>query len=173
MYLRGVMQGDIAKELQLSHATVSRDLALLQKEWQTARLYDMNEAKNKELARIDVLERTYWDGWERSKLDAEAETEAISSPGNTVLLHSSRGQNGDPRFLQGIMTCIERRCSILGIDAPKRADLTSGGEKMSWAKFVNARVIVMNQPQAQLPDPDSSAALLPDEKLVDAATTDS
>jgi hypothetical protein len=30
------------------------------------------------------------------------------------------GQAGNPAFLAGVLTCIERRCSILGLDAPKR-----------------------------------------------------
>jgi hypothetical protein len=30
------------------------------------------------------------------------------------------GQAGSPAFLAGVLTCIERRCAILGLDAPKR-----------------------------------------------------
>ena len=33
------------------------------------------------------------------------------------------GQAGDPRFLDGVLKCVERRCSILGLDAPKQFKL--------------------------------------------------
>ena len=31
---------------------------------------------------------------------------------------------GDPRFIDGILRCIERRCAILGIDAGKKTAFT-------------------------------------------------
>jgi hypothetical protein len=30
-----------------------------------------------------------------------------------------KGQAGDAAFLQVILTCIQRRCDLLGLDAPK------------------------------------------------------
>ena len=37
----------------------------------------------------------------------------------------TEGRIGDPRFLTVLDNCIERRCKILGIEAPKRLDLSS------------------------------------------------
>jgi hypothetical protein len=38
------------------------------------------------------------------------------------------GQVGDPRYLDGVLKCIDRRCAILGIDAPKKIAGPTGGD---------------------------------------------
>ena len=54
----------------------------------------------------------------------------------TVLKETQKGQErsvmteertGDPRYLDGVMRCIERRCHLLGLDAPAKLDLGQGG----------------------------------------------
>lgn len=102
LYLQGRLQADIASELGLSEATVSRDLKALHKEWLAGSRIGFSKAKARELAKIDRLEREYWEAWKRSRIE---------------------GQAGDPRFLAGIQWCIERRCKIMGIDAPTKMDL--------------------------------------------------
>lgn len=42
---------------------------------------------------------------------------------------------GDPRYLAGVQWCIEIRCKLLGIEAPKRVDVTSAGEKIEFKGF--------------------------------------
>ena len=127
MYLHGVLQADIADELHIDQSTVSRDLKALQDEWRASSLVDINEAKARELARIDELERTYWEGWERSKRDAETKrSRATDVPGKGRQYEvdtTVEGQTGDPRFLDGVQRCIERRCRLLGIDAPSKVSV--------------------------------------------------
>ena len=141
LYLQGWLQVDIAKELSIDQATVSRDLKAIQKEWLKSALIDFNEAKARELAKVDKLERTYWAAWERSCEDAETTTRKTKGKVTKVQIEVGReeegkvvlerpaeatrtlkGQAGDPRFLQGVERCIERRCKILGIDAPVKMD---------------------------------------------------
>ena len=128
MYLHGVLQADIADELHIDQSTVSRDLKALQDEWRASSLVDINEAKSRELARIDELERTYWDGWQRSKEDAEIQrTRATDTQRGGKRYEAGtekRGQVGDPRFLAGVGWCIERRCKLIGIDAPTKQEIT-------------------------------------------------
>lgn len=148
LYLRGWLQADIAAELKIDQSTVSRDLSALQEEWRQSTLVDLNEAKSKELAKVDQLEREYWEAWERSKENAEVEvTEQIGTrrklkqgekdtgepaivPERLKKYKRVEGQSGNPSFLAGIQWCINKRCEILGLNAPKNVDLTSGGEKI-------------------------------------------
>jgi len=145
MYLHGRLQVDIADELHVDQSTVSRDLKALQDEWRASSLVDINEAKARELARIDELERTYWDGWQRSKEDAEIKrTHVLDGPEKGRRYQAwteSRNEYGDPRFLTGVGWCIERRCKLIGIDAPQKQEITGpdGGpqhvifeEKANW-----------------------------------------
>ena len=127
MYLQGMTQTDIARELTLSQPTVSREIKVLIQEWKVERVYDINEAKARELAKVDNLELEYWEAWKRSQSDAVTKTKkAIQEKGSTKQQAEERveGQVGDARFLAGVQWCIERRCLILGVDAPKKTELT-------------------------------------------------
>jgi len=127
MYLRGELQADIAKDTGLTESMVSRDLKALQDEWRASSLIDIDEAKAKELARIDELERTYWQAWARSQEDAEIErtkvTDGLKEGKRYEAGKETKGQVGDPRFLQGVQWCIERRCKVIGIDAPTKQEI--------------------------------------------------
>ena len=127
LYLQGWTQTAIAAEIGMSQQTVSRDLKALHKQWVEAALMDLNEAKARELAKIDRLEREYWDAWERSCQDSETERvkQRKTEDGKEVRegVKVTKGQAGDASFLRGIQWCIERRCKILGIDAPDKHDL--------------------------------------------------
>ena len=128
LYLQGRIQADIGEELDINQSTVSRDLQALQEEWKNSSLIDIDEAKAKELAKVDRLEREYWDAWERSCEDEETKRlEGTLAAGEekgktTKQVVTRKGQAGDPRFLTGIQWCIERRCKILGIDAPAKQE---------------------------------------------------
>lgn len=119
LYLKGWLQVDIAKELNVDQSTISRDLAYLIEEWQAAALYDFNEAKARELAKINLLEETYWAEWMTSKAPIVKRKTVKKVDGQTteVTQDVSLG-TGDPRFLQGVQWCIDRRCKLLGLDAP-------------------------------------------------------
>ena len=131
MYLSGTVQSEIADELAVNQSTISRDLKALQKAWLESALVDLDEAKARELAKVDNLEREYWTAWERSCEDAETVRQKGAPGAEGIKTESiektSKGQAGDPRFLAGVQWCIERRCKIIGIDAPTRSELTGKG----------------------------------------------
>ena len=123
-YLRGCLQADIAIELGLSEATISRDLQVLHGEWLKSGLIDYNRAKAQELAKVDALEREYWGAWERSKGKAIRMRGQKKVNGQTIVnTTEADNRDGDSRFLAGVQWCIERRCKILGIDAPGKYDV--------------------------------------------------
>jgi predicted transcriptional regulator len=127
LYLRGELQADIAKVVGISQATVSLDLASLRGEWLASSLMDFNDRRAQELAKVDDLEREYWTAWKRSQQDAEVKTQKmIDRPEGQSKEAQKRteGQTGDPRFLVGIQWCVNKRCELLGLDAPKKAEIT-------------------------------------------------
>lgn len=141
-YLRGAYMSQIADELEVDTATISRDLAELRKEWLERSINHIDQKKAIELAKLDQLELTYWDAWVRSQRDAESETmEQIGVAkgadgqiiGDRVKKTKKReGQAGDPRFLDGVLKCIAKRCELLGLDAPKKTDITSKGGPVTF-----------------------------------------
>ena len=76
--------------------------------------------KRIELDRIDVVERNAWEGWENSKRDT-----VKTGPGKYSETEVTTTSNsGNPRFLEIVIKCIERRCRLLGIDAPIQAEIS-------------------------------------------------
>lgn len=134
-YLRGKTQMDIAAALGITQQQVSQDIKELRRRWREAGIRDINAAQEQELAKIDNLEVEYWRAWERSCAAAVTETKRQSKRGEADTKEQqivTKDQIGDPRFLQGVQWCIERRCKILGFDAPVRQDVTSGGAALTF-----------------------------------------
>jgi hypothetical protein len=133
LYLQQRTQAEIAREVGVNQGTVCRDLKAIQAEWQRQRLDDFTQAKLRELARIDQLEREYWEAWERSCQKREqTHQEKTSAPMGDRLKAGTRteGRDGNPEFLRGVERCIEMRCKITGaFAAVKIAPTTPDGEE--------------------------------------------
>jgi hypothetical protein len=114
MYLEQMTQREIAAELGISQRVVHRDLAEVRRRWRESSIIDMNEARVRELARVDQLERMYRDGYERSC--QEKIVTRVEREGNTIKTIVQREQLiGNAAFLNGILHCIDQRCKILDI----------------------------------------------------------
>lgn len=144
LYLGGESQHKIAAALQVSQATVSRDLEYWFQIWKTEAIDDIWEQKLTELRRMDRLEAAAWRAWERSCQDEETRHveqsagitklvkraitktladgsterqevyESIPIPDQQKTWKTIRGQAGDPRFLERVGWCIQKRLEIMG-----------------------------------------------------------
>lgn len=146
LYLQGKLQSDIASLIGISQATVSRTLEKLRALWLEQSVANRGAMVALELAKVDNLELQYWQAWQASQEPKrETTTRSISLPPKKgkkgkelppkIDFTIERGEkvierDGSHAFLDGIQWCIERRCELLGLDAPKRADLTTGGKEI-------------------------------------------
>jgi hypothetical protein len=162
LYLKGEYQSDIAAQVGISQGQVSKELAILQAEWQTSALIDINEAKARELAKIDALELVYWQAWERSQLDAESEitkmqgappkpNETSPAPAKLETQKKREGQSGNPAFLSGIQWCINKRCEIIGVNAPVKSEVENKGITKVLIEYADNN----NNPAKTTPGADS------------------
>lgn len=135
-YLQGEMQAEIAQSFGVSQVQISYDLKAIRAAWLASTVRDFDAARAEELARIDTVEREYWLAWERSKLDKEVAIqeqndepivlkdakgkESLDTKRRKRVSLRKEGQSGNPAYLAGILACIDKRCQILGLDAPKR-----------------------------------------------------
>lgn len=130
LYLSGKTQTEIAAAESVNISQISRDLKAIRQEWRASTLLDFNEAKNRELAKIDALETEYLKAWQRSigthtafKIEyngfapLEGEPPEVSSEIRQAVKRTENTErlNGDPRYLSGVQDCITQRCKILGI----------------------------------------------------------
>lgn len=132
LYLQGWTQAAIAVEEGVDQSQISLDLTEIRKDWKASTLFDFNEAKTKELARIDLLESTYWTAWEASKtplkkkqtklrgevLQADMKNPQKQQAKALETTEATEERLGDPRYLDGVLKCIQKRVEILGLDAP-------------------------------------------------------
>lgn len=137
LYLQGWLQAEIVQETGLSQSTISRDLISLHAIWLKDSVADVGKRRAGELAKIDALEIVNWEAWLNSKKDQEtivrkSKGTVTRQKGNdgkfasvepAEVTRTTKGQAGNPRFLEGVQWCIDRRIKILGLDAPARLDI--------------------------------------------------
>lgn len=126
MYLSGKTQAQIAQKWGVTQQTISLDLKWIHAEWVANAQINFGEAKARELARIDRLEREYWQAWERSvgiheKRLSESKTGEASYERDQVV---SEELVGDARYLDGVRWCIEQRLKIFGVYAAEKYELS-------------------------------------------------
>jgi DNA-binding transcriptional ArsR family regulator len=120
-YTQGETQWKIGMDLGITQQAVSVHLEAIHAAWLASAIQDFDARKAQELAKTDLVELTFWQGWERSCQDKEVR---ITKPkrGTSPKDVSVRlePQAGNPVFLDGVLRCIERRCKLLGLDAATR-----------------------------------------------------
>lgn len=115
----------------LHHTQIFWDLKIIYKEWKEQRSEFIEEKIELELAKLDKIEMECWEAWERSKegrrktvIDG-GEINQPGMPGGKLREREVETTFGDTRFLDIIQKCMERRASLLGLNAPTRS-LTIG-----------------------------------------------
>lgn len=125
LYLKGWFQSRIVDHLakgrsyRISQQTISNDIAELRKRWMASSVRNFDEAKANELAKIDHLEMTAWQAYEASMkpIIKQRTSKKVDGQVTEATQEATRGY-GDPRFLDMIYRCIDKRCKLLGLDAP-------------------------------------------------------
>jgi hypothetical protein len=96
------------RKYTLSHQAIKLHIDALLAEWRKNRIEDMDLAIQAELEKLNLIESEAWEAWENSKLSE-------SGP-----VH---------QYLDKVEKCINRRCVILGMEAPRKqaisADVTT------------------------------------------------
>lgn len=103
----------------LSSKQVWYDLRLIRERWVKSGLRDFDRAQAQELERIDRLEQEHWAAWRM-----------VDPTDRTA-----------PSYLAGVMKCIERRCKILGLDAPEKQQLSGEVGMFDLAEWERQRAV--------------------------------
>jgi hypothetical protein len=123
LYVQGQSQRMIAQQVGVTQQQVSYDLKAIQKTWLASTLRDFDAAKAEQLAKIDQAESAYWAAWERSQTPREVTTtkEVTGDFPRTETTTRLETPVGDPRFLDGVLKCIQQRCDLLGLSSSAEA----------------------------------------------------
>lgn len=142
LYCRGKTQAEIAEILGLSRQQIGYDLRDIQNRWEQAAVAKIDKRKARERGRLEHLLSVAWQAWERSCQDAEgthvktvkgrAAANGTLLPDLTTLEKTTKGQAGDPRFLERVHACITKLCELEGLDAPKKTAFTTPDGEDEW-----------------------------------------
>lgn len=124
LYLQGKTLAEIGAVVQVHYSTVSRDLEWIRGEWLDSAIRDFDEARSLELAKIDALEREYWEAWQRSQKKREVSKITRGPDGDRTELRQEQ-MVGNPLFLAGVERCIAKRCELLGLNTAPAAPLNT------------------------------------------------
>lgn len=117
----GWNQFQIADKVGTDRSTVSRDLKMLEQRWKKEAVDEIAALKARELIKINNLEREAYDAWEKSKSEKVTKAKKQSGQSESARIELStklEGTFGDKRYLDTVQWCIDRRCKLLGLDAP-------------------------------------------------------
>jgi len=126
-YLQGKPQREIAELMGFSIGVVNREIEAIRQAWAESPLINFNEAINRELARLDLIEREAWAAYERSKEPREIRTQSGGEGLPARATISRQNQNGDEKYLRIALECVDRRIKLLGLEKLS-VDVTSNGE---------------------------------------------
>jgi len=120
--LAGNNYSEIAASLGVSLRTVHRDLSEVLTEWRENAISDIDQLQAIELARLDKVEAEAWKAWERSIGTTKKTRKGITAQGE-VDLEILEEINGDPRYLEKVLVCVQKRIAIFGLEKPIKVDL--------------------------------------------------
>lgn len=155
------------KNEHITPAQVANDIEFMRNMYLEQGLEDYNIYRNQILDEINMLQRTYWKGYDlsrRSKITIESESVVDNEeydilreeglglrPDEDIFNRNIRAREetraeGNPAFLQGVQACIDRKSKIYGIDAPNKVALTDP----SGTKEASSAVELMKQRMDEL-----------------------
>lgn len=128
LYVQGYSQAKIAEQIGVSREQIKYDIKEIREKWVESQIDNFEAYKAEEIRKINALEREAWEGLRRSIAERKRtriEDRDSEDKGKTKIRSVTvEERDGDPRFMQIIATCIDRRCKIRGIDAPTKQELS-------------------------------------------------
>lgn len=145
MFLRGGQYREIAKALNernaklgldytVGHTMVYHDIKKTLIQWKKEQMSDMSDYVAAEIKKLDRIENEAWNAWDKSKSPLKRTKERNSKKPNKMDAEMNEPDyygyseetieetSGDPRFLDILLNCQQRRAKLLGFDAPSKVD---------------------------------------------------
>ena len=138
MPLKGMPQHKMAEQLAVTAAQICYDLRIITAEWQKNTLSDIEAIKAIEIEKINKTEYEAWEAWERSKSDRQTTRTGTNNNGSYEETVTSTSC-GDPRYLEVIMKCCNKRLEIFGALGKDAAGAANTGQVFVLRPLQNER----------------------------------
>jgi len=104
--------------LGVSQQQIFLDLREAKKEWRQRYAQQAQEVLEEEVARLSLIEREFWQAWNKSKPVKESTTHKTGLRGETSIEQTMivrESSPGNPSFLNGVLETITQRLELMGI----------------------------------------------------------
>lgn len=136
LVLRNKKQVEIAAELGVTRQAINYDIKVLRRYWAQSTLSNTAEHITRMLRKLELVEAEFWTAWDKSVTEEP-----------------------DPRFMQGVLACLDKQAKLMGLDAPiKIAPTTPDGtaeygitneqERRAWASSILERLVNAHTPSS-------------------------
>ena len=133
--------------IKVSRRTVQKDMVQIREEWRKIRVQDADVYLGRELSKIDRVEQEAWKAWHDSRKRHETDKQKDvkhSMQGDGVETEKiTKDSTGDPRYLDIVQSCIDKRCKLLGLQIPE-------GSNSVNVMIQNHKTTVVNMSNADL-----------------------
>ena len=144
MLLRGMRPYEVAKELGVTKKVISMDMKKIMANWRDSCVRDFESAQATQLQKLANLERTYWDGWERSLKEKRVKRVRDAEKGGFHEIIEEDGV-GNPKFLDGVADCIKTTAKLLGLNEEDMIErVRQRSAQLAGAQTVTINIANMN-----------------------------
>lgn len=129
------------KEYKIDRGQIYYDMKKLQNQWLSEAKDLIHTHQIKELAKLDNLEAEAWESYEKSKFVKSKKVKYRPKEGKeytdlekmekVIDYEEIKDEEtpGNPKFLDVILRCIDKRCTLLGLNAPIQIALPTKEEQ--------------------------------------------
>jgi hypothetical protein len=122
-YKQGQPMAYMAQELGVDLSVIKNDLHAIREDWRERAINTFEDKVWEEVAKIDYVEAQAWQQFFASIGEVETTATSIKTglmASETVTVHTKK-QSGPVAYLNVVLSCIDRRCKLLGLDAPEKS----------------------------------------------------
>ncbi len=136
LYLRGWSQAKIGECLELNQSQISRELSKVKAAWKAEAVRDYDLHVDEQLRRLGMIESESWQAWERSQAPKEQSlsekmAEVVSGgDSKTKVQRRTETRNGDPKFLETLIRCLQERSRLLNLYPSSNSDQTAAEQNL-------------------------------------------
>jgi DeoR/GlpR family transcriptional regulator of sugar metabolism len=117
-------QSAIARQLNVSQPTISRDFAAINEQWRKESAADIAELKGRQAERIEEMIKGLW----------------------------KEARNGKWLAVDRVVTLLKREAELFGLDAPKRTELTGANGEPVAVEIKTIVAVIPGQTMPELPE---------------------
>lgn len=111
-----------------SIGSIAYDVKAILEEWREERVELVDLVVDRELKKLDTIEKEMWEAWEKSKSGKTSKKYNVSGTSTDktkeIKEESFVETTGDSRYMDKIFECINIRKDLLGYAAPKKVEFS-------------------------------------------------